>query len=65
MKNIIAGILDFAIFFVLWLGFRVNWMVAFFLSTSIVLLGWYALEWIGWFFCTKQNSYKDTSNKWS
>lgn len=49
IKNTIAAIADFALFFVLWLVFGINWIVAFFLSTLIVIAVWWLLEWsIGW-----------------
>lgn len=48
MKTIIFLIIDFAVFFVLWLGFGVHWIISFFLSTAIVYVGWWVYEWIWW-----------------
>lgn len=48
-KNIIAGIIDIIIFVILvWYG--VPWMLAFFISTLIVIGGWWALSYLNtWF----------------
>ena len=47
--NGIAAITDFILFFILWLGFGVPWMLAFFISTLIVLGTWWILSWaFGW-----------------
>ena len=49
LKNIVAGIADFALFFLLWLYFGIPWYIAFVLSTLIVLGLWWLLAWIfGW-----------------
>ena len=49
LKNAVAAIADFIIFFILWWIFGINWMLAFFLSTLIVIAVWWILEWgIGW-----------------
>lgn len=49
IKNGIAAILDFILFFILWLGFGIHWAIAFFVSTAIVISAWWILAWVfGW-----------------
>lgn len=52
MKNIIAGIADFALFFFMWLVVGIHWVVAFFLSTIIVIAVWWLLEIVVWYWPT-------------
>lgn len=48
-KNVVAAVVDFTLFFILWLGFNINWIIAFFLSTLIVIAVWWIAEWsVGW-----------------
>ncbi len=42
MQNLFFIILDTLVFFLLWLGFNVNWIIAFFISTAITWAGFYA-----------------------
>lgn len=49
VKNILAAIADFILFFVLWLYLGIPWYYAFFLSTLVVIGFWWVLAWaIGW-----------------
>ncbi|KAA3659473.1 MAG: hypothetical protein DWQ04_22200 [Chloroflexi bacterium] len=49
IKNGIAAIADFILFFILWLGFGINWMIAFFVSTAVIITIWWILTWgFGW-----------------
>jgi len=53
MKHIIAGLFDFALFFYLWLGLGIFWILAFVISTGVVWAGWWALEWLSYGFLRK------------
>jgi len=49
IKNGIAAIADFILFFLLWLGLGIHWGMGFFISTIIVISVWWLLAWIfGW-----------------
>ncbi|MGH1365986.1 MAG: hypothetical protein ACRBF0_20675 [Calditrichia bacterium] len=48
MKNIIFIGIDFAVFFMLWMGPGIHWGISFFLSTAITFIGWWAFEWLIW-----------------
>ncbi len=46
MRTTIFLILDFAVFFLLWLALGIHWGIAFFLSTALVYAGWWIYEWM-------------------
>ena len=49
LKNMLAAAADFVLFFILWLWLGIPWMIAFFLSTLIVIGIWWVLAWFfGW-----------------
>ena len=49
LKNIVAAIADFALFFFLWLYLGLPWFVAFFISTLAIIGLWWLLAWLhGW-----------------
>jgi len=49
IKNGIAAIADFSLFFFLWLYLGIPWVYAFFISTLVVIGLWWVLAWIfGW-----------------
>ena len=49
LKNFIAAIADFGLFFTLWLCLGIPWYIAFFLSTLLIIGLWWALPWVAWF----------------
>lgn len=46
VKNTLAGIADFALYFFLWLYLGIPWYFAFFISTLVVIGLWWVLAWI-------------------
>jgi len=41
MQNIIFIVIDIIVFFILYLGLNINWIIAFFTSTSLTWAGYY------------------------
>lgn len=46
IKNGLAAIADFALFFFLWLYLGIPWGYAFFISTLVIIGLWWILAWI-------------------
>ena len=46
MRNLIFLTIDIILFFILYLGLHINWVIAFFASTALTWAGYYLYYWL-------------------